>query len=232
MLMGVDGSGRARRCQLFVVRLGKPITFCGVKNRLAIAVICIALVIGLGVAGLLAVYILRRGPAPRIANTPSVVVQIQALSELVTVKYVIEKVIFAESPKTTTIDQLLPGRDDKLVLLAHGVVKAGVDLSKVRPEDVEVTGQTIRINVPKAVVTDGYLDENATQVLDRRAGLLRAYDQKLEQQARQEALAQIVRAARQNGIEREANERAQLQLATFLKSLGYQEVLIQTRSSK
>jgi len=203
-----------------------------VKNRLAIALVCVALIVGLGIAAVLALAIVRRSSAPRFASTPSVVLQIQSLSELVTVKYVIEKVIFAESPKTTTIDQLLPGRDDKLILLAHGVVKAGVDLSKLKAEDVEVNGQNIRINVPKAVVTDGYLDENATQVLDRRTGLLRTYDQKLEQQARQEALAQIIRAARHNGIEREANERVQQQLASFLKSLGYQEVQVQTRSAK
>ncbi|HWN94685.1 MAG TPA: DUF4230 domain-containing protein [Methylomirabilota bacterium] len=199
------------------------------KNRLAIALVAIAFVIGLGIAVLLALFIVRRGSAPRIANTPSVVLQIQSLSELVTVKYVIEKVVFAEAPKTTTIDQLLPWSDDKIILLAHGIVKAGVDLSRLRPEDVEIHGQTARIVIPKAVVTDQYLDENATQVLDRRAGLLRAYDRKLEQQARQEAVTQIVRAARLNGIEREANERAQQQIRAFLKSVGYQEVEVRTR---
>jgi hypothetical protein len=155
--------------------------------------------------------------------------QIQSLSELVTVKYVIEKVVFAESPKTTTLENLLPGQDDKIILLAHGVVKAGVDLSRVHDGDVELQGQRLRITIPKATVTDQYLDENATQVLDRRTGVLRAYDSKLEQQARQEAVTQIVRAARLNGIEREANERAQQQLRTFLKSVGYQEVEFRTR---
>lgn len=204
------------------------------KNRLAIALVAIALVIGLVTAAFIALLVVRhsRGAAPRFASTSSVVIQIQSLSELVTVKYVIEKVIFAETPKTTTIDQLLPGRDDKLILLAHGIVKAGVDLSALKPEDVEVRGQSIRISLPKAVVTDQYLDENATQVLDRRAGLLRSYDQKLEQQARQEAVTQIARAARQSGIEREANERARQQLTTFFKSLGYQEVQVQTRAGK
>ena len=199
------------------------------RNKLAIVLVVVALLIGLGFAAGLAWFIMNRSAAPRIANTPSVVLQIQSLSELVTVKYVIEKVIFAEAPKTTTLDQLLPGRDDKIILLAHGIVKAGVDLSRLRPEDVEIHEQTARIVIPKAVVTDQYLDENATQVLDRRAGLLRTYDQKLEQQARQEAVTQIVRAARLNGIEREANERAQQQLRAFLKSMGYQEVEIRTR---
>jgi hypothetical protein len=201
-----------------------------VKNRLAVILVAVAFVIGLVVASLIAVAILRRSSAPKIAATPSVIIQIQSLSELVTVKYVIEKVIFAEASKATTLDQLLPGRDDKLTLLALGVVKAGVDLSRIRPEDIEVSGSTIRIIVPRAALTDQYLDEKSTQVLDRQTGLLRSYDQKLEQQARQEALTAIVRAARLNGIEREADERARQQLETFLKSLGYQEVEVRTRS--
>ena len=194
------------------------------KNRLAVALVAAALIIGLSVAAMLAFMIVRRPAPAKFANTPSVILQIQSLSELVTVKYVIEKVVFAEAPKTTTIEQFLPGRDDKIILLAQGIVKAGVDLSRVRPEDVETSGQKIRIVLPRAVVTDQYLDENATQVLDRRTGLLRAYDLKLEQQARQEALAQIVRAARKNGIEREANERAQQQIKTLLKTMGYTDV--------
>ena len=200
------------------------------RNRLAIALVVVALVIGLMMAALLALLIIRRGSAPRFANTPSVVVQIQSLSELVTVKYVIEKVIFAETVTTNLIDRLRG--TDKIILLGHGIVKAGVDMSDVKPEDVEVNGTSIRLAIPPAVVTDGYLDEDATQVLDRQTGLLRPYDRKLEQQARQEARNEILRAARKSGIEREANERAREQLTRFLQSLGYTEVDDKTRTSK
>lgn len=199
------------------------------RTKLAIALVVVALILGLVIAALLALVVLRRSSRPAFANTPSVVLQVQSLSELVTVKYVIEKVVFAESPKTTTLENLLPGQGDQIILLAHGVVKAGVDLSRVRDEDVEVQGSRVRITIPKAVVTDQYLDENATQVLDRRTGVFRSYDSKLEQQARQEAVTQIVRAARLSGIEREANERAQQQLRAFLKSVGYQEVEVRAR---
>jgi len=201
-----------------------------VKKRLAIALVAVALVIGLMMAALLALMILRRSGGIRVANTPSVVMQIQSLSELVTVKYVIEKVIFAETTTTNLIDRLRG--TDKIILLGHGIVKAGVDMSGVKPEDVQVNGTSIRLALPPAVVTDGYLDEDATQVLDRQTGLLRPYDRKLEQQARQEARNEILRAARKNGIEREANERAREQLTRFLKSLGYTEVEIRTRASK
>lgn len=202
------------------------------KRRLAIGLLVGALLIGLMLAFGAALLILRRANAPKFANTATVVLQVQSLSELVTVKYVLEKVIVAESPKTTTLENLLPGQDDRIVLLAHGIVKAGVDLSKLKPEDIQVIGEKIRVQLPPAYVTDGYLDENATQVLDRQTGLLRAFDRKLEQQARQEAQTQIRRAARQSNIEREANERAAQQLTLFLKTLGYKEVEVVARPAR
>ena len=206
-----------------------------VQKSLALLLVVAAFVMGLLLAALLAVLILRRATTPTFATTPTVVVQIQSLSELVTVKYVLEKVIPVEAPHPDLIDNLpiLSGlRDDKLILLAHGIVKAGVDLSQLKDSDVHISGKKIRIDLPPAVVTDGYLDENGTQVLDRKTGLLRPVDKKLEQQARQYARSEIMRAARKAGIEREAGERARDQLTKLFQSLGYEEVDVRIRNGK
>src|SRR5437868_930870 len=82
------------------------------------------------------------------------------------------------------------------------------------------------LTLPQATLTDAYLDEKHTQVLDRQTGLLRTFDKNLEKTARQYALAEIQRGAWQGGIEREANERARDQLSVLLKTLGYKEVEI------
>jgi hypothetical protein len=207
-------------------------TIAPMKNRLAIAMVIAAAVIGLSVAALLAFFIVRKSAQPKVTSTATVVMQIQSLSELVTVKYVLEKIVPAEAAKTDTIDNL-PGisslRSDKIILLAHGVVKAGVDLGKLTNSDVTVSGEKITLTIPGARVTDAYLDERNTQVVDRQTGLLKSFDRTLEQTARQYALLEIQRAARQNGIEREANERAREQLSRLLKSLGYKEVEIRSR---
>ena len=202
------------------------------KSRLALVLVVIAAVIGLSMAAAIAWWIKQRSFAqPKISNTATVVMQIQSLSELVTVKYVLEKIVPVEAAKPNTLDNL-PGisslRDDKIILLAHGVVKAGVDLGKVSPDDVKVSGEKISLTIPSARVTDAYLDERNTQVVDRQTGLLRAFDKDLEKTARQYALTEIQRAARQNGIEREANERAKEQLIRLLQSLGYTEVEVRT----
>jgi hypothetical protein len=200
------------------------------RKRLAIVLVVIAFVIGLAIALGIALLIMRRAARPQFASTPVLVQQIQSLSELVTVKYVLEKVVAYDDPKYFA--DLIPLGDNKLILLAHGVVKAGVNLSKLTNDDVRISDGKITLTIPNSTLTDAYLDDKHTQILDRQTGLLRRFDKDLERTARQYALAEIQRGARQAGIEREANERAREQLTTLLKTLGYKDVEIRTRSGK
>lgn len=149
-------------------------------------------------------------------KTDSVVEQIQTLSDLVTVKYVVEKVVILDDEKWYG--------ESRVLLLAHGVVKAGIDLKRLKPGDVTVSGKTISINLPPPQLTDAYLDDTKSQVIDHTTGLLRTFDKDLEQTAREEAVADIRRAAINNGILTDATQRAQLELALFLHEAGYMEV--------
>lgn len=157
-------------------------------------------------------------PAPRPArfDSAAVVTQVQGLAELVTVKYVIEKVVVLEDVK-------LWG-ENRILLVAHGVVKAGVDLRSLSPEALAVDGPSVRIRLPPATLTDCYLDEEKTAVVEHTTGLLRRFDRGLEQAARREGLDAIRRAAGYSGILAEAEERARLQVVTFLRALGFAEI--------
>jgi Protein of unknown function (DUF4230) len=103
-------------------------------------------------------------------------------------------------------------------------VKAGVDLQRLQPEDLEVAGRRVIIRLPPAQVTDVYLDENETRIVERETGLLRAFDKNLEQVARQTALDDIRRAARRSGILKDAEERARDQLSGLFRQLGFEQV--------
>lgn len=148
-------------------------------------------------------------------NSATVLRQVQTLSQLITVKYVMEKVVVYEDVKW------FPGGDNRVLLLAHGIVKAGVDLERLKPEDVEISGQTVKIRLPRAQVTDCYLDEKQTQVIERTTGLLRSFDKDLEQNARLIAVDDIRRAARYAGILKDAEERARAQIEGFFSQVGY-----------
>jgi hypothetical protein len=155
------------------------------------------------------------GAGTSVYNSATVLRQVQTLSQLVTVKYVMEKVVVYEDVKW------FPGGDNRVLMIAHGIVKAGVDLERLKPEDVEVVGKMVKVRLPVAQITDCYLDDNQTQVVERSTGLLRSFDKNLEQTARQIAVDDIRRAARYAGILKDADERARAQIERLFLQTGY-----------
>ena len=183
------------------------------KTRLII--LGLVLAIGAGVAlfvALLWVPLPLPGAPPRIQNTATMLKRVQTLSELVTVKYVLEKVVILEDVKWYG--------ENRVLLVAHGVVKAGVDLQEIKPEDVRVDDKKVVVKLPPARITDVYLDDKKTRVVDRTTGLLRAFDKDLEQSARRQAVEDLSISARFNGINGDAEERARLQLTNLFHQLG------------
>ncbi|MPN51458.1 hypothetical protein SDC9_199104 [bioreactor metagenome] len=61
-------------------------------------------------------------------------------------------------------------------------------------------------------------------MVERTTGLLRVFDKDLEQTARQQAVDDIRRAARNAGIQKEADKRARLQLEVLFRQMGFTEV--------
>jgi hypothetical protein len=192
------------------------------KTRLVNLAFFLAILAGLVVLLLIFVFVLPRfanfNPPPKISNTPTLVQQVQTLSQLVTVKYVLEKVILLEDAKWFSFNE------SRVLMIAHGIVKAGVDLGELRPQDIEATKTKVTIKMPPARITDAYLDDKQTKVVERTTGILRSFDKDLEQNARQQAVADINRAARNSGILKDADERAREQLTHLFRQMGYTEV--------
>ncbi len=161
---------------------------------------------------------------PQIQNTATILRQVQTLSQLVTIKYVLERVVVLEDVKWYG--------ENKVALIAHGIVKAGVDLSEMKADDLHLKKNKISLQLPYPIITDAYLDEKQTRVLERNTGDVRAIDKDLEQNARNQALDDLKRAARQSGILDEAEERAKDQLKNLFGQLGFTEVEIQTSRAK
>jgi hypothetical protein len=159
---------------------------------------------------------LKSGSGLHEGNTATVVEQVQTLSDLVTVKYVLEKVVILDDVKWYG--------ESRVLLLAHGIVKAGIDLKRITPDDVTISGKTIRLRLPPPQIVDAYLDDKNSQVIDHATGLLRAFDKDLEQTARANAVDDIRRAARKDGILDEAGKRARLELELFLRQAGFEQV--------
>jgi hypothetical protein len=161
------------------------------------------------------------GSGPTVYSSATVLRQVQTLSQLVTVKYVMEKVVVYEDVKW------FPGGDNRVLMIAHGVVKAGVNLEKLQPEDIEVAGRVVKIRLPNPQITDCYLDERQTRVVERSTGLLRTFDKDLEQTTRLIAVDDIRRAARYAGILKDAEERARAQVEKLFQQMGLEVEFLQ-----
>ena len=156
------------------------------------------------------------------ASRQTVIKEIRSLNRLETAQFTIEKVIDAGTTGNR-FEELLFG--DRILLIAHGAVIAGVDLSKINPEDVVINNDVLTISLPPPEILVTRLDPEMTRVYDRRTGVLSKGDKDLESQARTEAEKIIREAACTGGILREASQNAQRQLTVIFKGLNFSSVI-------
>jgi hypothetical protein len=87
-------------------------------------------------------------------SQPTVVEKIQQLQRLETVVYTMDKVVSGE--KENVLPDFLTG--DRLLMLVHGEVVAGVDFGTLKSGDVAVSGKQVRLHLPDAQVFSTRLD--------------------------------------------------------------------------
>lgn len=163
-------------------------------------------------------------PTPTIIPDPvTIIQQVRPLARLETIQYSVQKVITAETGQEVLKDLF----GDRLLFVAHGVVIAGVDLSKLEAEDIEIRDGIPTITLPPAEIFVATLDNDKSYVYDRDTGLLRKSDPNLETLARQAAEKEIREVAIEDGILEQANVNAQAFLMRLLGSLGFNDVIFQ-----
>lgn len=154
----------------------------------------------------------------------AVVERIRKLSRLETVEYSMDKIVVGERV-SDVLPNMLVG--EKLLLIAHGEVTAGVDLSQLQPGDVSVSGDHVSIRLPKPIVLSTRLDNQKTRVFSRETGMLVTADPNLETEARKAAEDQIGQAAIEDGILDKAKTNAQASLEALLYGVGFRVVEVQ-----
>jgi len=155
------------------------------------------------------------------ADQPTVVRQIQQLQRLETVRYTMDKIISGEH-QNAYLPKFLAG--DRLLLIVHGEVIGGVDLTKLQPGDVSVHGRRVALRLPPPEILVVHLDNSKTRVYSRDTGLFSSPDPNLESEVREEAEKQLQLAAQQDGILKSAEQNARDALRVILKGLGFEQV--------
>jgi hypothetical protein len=166
-------------------------------------------------------------PTPTILPDPVTIIhQVRSLSRLETASYSVEKVITAESGQGAFA--FLFG--DRLILVAHGQVIAGVDLAKMGEDDVIVAeGGRVVVTLPPAEVLVVKLNSQDSYVFDRDTGFV-GMNPALETEARRAAEEEILNAALEDGILRMAQQNAEAYVRNLVLSLGFREVIFAQQS--
>ena len=154
-------------------------------------------------------------------DPPSVVKQIQQISELVSVKYTVQKVVGIEEKK-------VPFGAERMLLFVQAEVLAGVDLSGLTVHSVTVlSDNSITIALPAPRILQIVIDDHQTKVWDRKITWWTPwvpYGPDLERQARLKAREAIEQAALEMGILEQAQRNAESTVRTLLEATGVKAV--------
>jgi hypothetical protein len=164
---------------------------------------------------------------PTIDIRSVVVRQVRDASELTTSIFAMETV--ADASVSREILGLEVGTT-RLLYIGYGEVRAGIDLSEINTEDVEVTTDTIRLRLPPPRILDSKIDVNRSRIYDYDQGFFAPEAPDLQSLAEQDALSKIIAGACENGILQEANKKAELAMTQLLSVTGYDNIVVEIQA--
>jgi hypothetical protein len=154
-------------------------------------------------------------------SQPTVVDRIQRLQRLETVVYTMDKLVTG-ARENPVFPDFLAG--DRLLMMVHGEVVAGIDFSSLKAGDVRVEGKQVHLHLPASQVFSTRLDSAKTRVYSRQTGLLVPTDPNLETEVRQEAERDLQAAALADGILRTSQQNAASTITGLLQGLGFEKI--------
>jgi hypothetical protein len=192
----------------------------GILFGAALAVVLVGALVWLS-TGIGLLRLLRGGGTQINVGQPTVVRQIQQLQRLETVSYSMDKIISGDHPNAY-LPKFLAG--DRLLLVVHGEVVAGINLTGLQPGDVQIQGLKVSIHLPAAEVFSTRIDNARTKVYSRDTGIFSSPDPNLESEVREEAERQLQQDALQDGILKIAADNARSTITGMLQGFGFHEV--------
>lgn len=158
---------------------------------------------------------------------PMIVDKVQRLNRLETVVYSLDTVVESDESNPVLPDVLA---GDRLLMIINGQVIAGVDLSKLRPDDVTISegpnGRAVSITLPASEIFTTTINNQKSRVYARETGLFVRADPNLETITREKAQGQLDQAALSDGILDAARQNARATIAAMLQGLGFARVTV------
>lgn len=191
----------------------------------ALAMLLFALLAGRAQSGMMdKLWSTITGRKTTIISQGAVVERIQRLQRMETVVYNMDKIVTGQKDNLLLPDFLA---GDRMLLIVHGQVIAGIDFEQMRASDVQITGKDIHLKLPAPRVLFTRIDNARTRVFSRSTGLLVPTDPNLETQVRQQAEGELLEEAARAGILGSARQNARTTLTSLLLGMGFEKVEVE-----
>jgi hypothetical protein len=204
-----------------VPRRPRPALLPGLLTGAVIALLLAVLMARVQSGPLAAIWSLLSGRNTRITSEGSVIERIQRLQRMETVVFNMDKIVTGEKDNPILPDFIA---GDRLLMIVHGQVIAGIDFSRLKSSDIKIQGKEVRIHLPNPQILITRLDYARTKVYSRSTGLLVPVDPNLETQVRQEAEGELLQEAGLGGIIAQARDNARGTVTTLLQGMGFEKV--------
>jgi hypothetical protein len=199
----------------------RPALLPGLLIGAVIALLLAVLMARMQSGPLAAFWSLLSGRKTRISSEGSVIERIQRLQRMETVVFNMDKIVTGEKDNPILPDFIA---GDRLLMIVHGQVIAGIDFSRLKSSDIKIQGKDVKIHLPNPQILITRLDNARTKVYSRSTGLLVPVDPNLETQVRQEAEGELLQEAALGGIIANARDNARATVTTLLLGMGFEKV--------
>ncbi len=154
------------------------------------------------------------------------ILSLKELSELATTEMTVTKII-----KASDEPAWYKFGDRKILISCEAKLKAGIDLSQLKEEDISINGQSITLTLPKAKIISINLPPAKIKVEYEETGIFRSSFSTAERDAlAAQGEQQIRQSAEQLGLLQSASDNAAVFITSFLKRLGYKTVYIHSET--
>lgn len=153
-------------------------------------------------------------------NPSTILLSMEQQFDIITITSEFEKIVTAERNQ----EALWGALGETMVFVANGTVAAGIDMSEMSPEDIQVLDPvSVQIHLPPAQIFEEYsgLDNDESYVADRDTGIFTRADPELETEVRRVAEQEIIEEAQNSNLLQLANENAEQEVRELLEGLGF-----------
>lgn len=171
------------------------------------------------------------GSIVKVKSTATVVRDLRDVAKLETLSMHVEKVVDVADHQKALFGTFPV--EDNVLFVAAGEAVLGVDLSKLRDEDVtfDVHTKKATVRLPPIETFHARLDEEHSYVHSRKTSALATRNEALEGEARKQAVAAFEQAAGNGAMRERAKEQAERSLKALSHAFGVETITFEWRTS-